>query len=84
VKLRSDQPSGASNQKGRSESERTNRRNASPAGSWLQEYWSAKGFTDLPDGQCPHGRNWELHVRGSRRKLKAAILESPPPKARKG
>ena len=54
-----------------------------PSGKLVAGYWSAKGFLPLPDGQCCCGRNWEVHAAGSRRKLKAAILDSSAVKARK-
>ena len=44
---------------------------------------SAKRFPPLRDGQSWCGRNWEEHASGSRRKLKAAILNSSAEKARK-
>ena len=43
----------------------------------------AKGFFPLPDGQGQHGRTGESTCWVSRRKLKAAILESSAVKARK-
>ena len=43
---------------------------------------SAKGLLPLPDGQCRCGRT-EMHAAGSRRKLKAAILDSTAAKVRK-
>ena len=45
-------------------------------------YRSAKGLLPLPDGQC-RCRRTEMHVPGSRRKLKAAILDSTAVKVRK-
>ena len=54
-----------------------------PSGKLVAGFWSAKGFPLLPDGQCWCGRNWEVHAAGSRRKLKAAILDSSTVKARK-
>ena len=45
-------------------------------------YRSAKGLLPLPDGQCRCGRT-EMHAAGSRRKLKAAILDSTAAKVRK-
>ena len=50
-------------------------------GRWLLR--SAKGLLPLPDGQSRCGRDWEVHAAGSRRKLKAAILNSAAEKARK-
>jgi len=43
---------------------------------------AAKGFFPLPNGQCWYGRMGG-HVPNSRRKLKAAILESTGVKVRK-
>ena len=63
---------GASKRKGRSESERTNRRNKSPAGIWLQDSWSAKSLQNYSMASAG-GSNWDGHVPGSRRNLKAAI-----------
>ena len=54
-----------------------------PSVKLVAGFWSAKGFPLLPDGQCWCGRNWEVHAAGSRRKLKAAILDSSTVKARK-
>src|SRR5215471_5354794 len=47
------------------------------------EYWSAKSFLLLLDGQCRCGSNGEMHAPGSRRMLKTAILDSRAAKARK-
>src|SRR5712692_5906686 len=47
------------------------------------DYWSAKSFLLLLDGQCRCGRNGDVHAPGSRRTLKTAILESRAAKARK-
>src|SRR5260370_34486167 len=46
-------------------------------------HWSAKSFFPLVDGQRRCGRNGDKHAPNSRRKLKAAILESRTAKARK-
>ena len=75
---------GASNQEGRSESERTNRRNGLPhEADSSGMVGDAKSFFPLFDGQCRRGRMGIGTCRISRRKWKAAILESPAVKARK-
>ena len=45
-------------------------------------YRSAKGWLPLADGQC-RCRRTEMHAPGSRRKLKAAILDSTAAQVRK-
>ena len=81
--LRSGQPSEASNQKGRSESERTSRRKQAPHEA------DSSGHLELPRVflLCPMASADTEELRrtywGSRRKLKAAILESTAVKVRK-
>jgi hypothetical protein len=73
---------GASNQEGRSQSERSNRRNSSPHEADSRMFGDAKVFHHLPDGQC-RDRRMGKHVSGLPAELKAAILESWIAKARK-
>ena len=81
--LRSGQPSEASKQKGRSESERTSRRKQAPHEA------DSSGHLELPRVflLCPMASADTEELRrtywGSRRKLKAAILESTAVKVRK-
>jgi hypothetical protein len=54
---------GASNQEGRSQSERSNRRNSSPHEADSRMLGDAKVFHHLPDGQC-RDRRMGKHVSG--------------------
>jgi hypothetical protein len=75
---------GASNQEGRSESERISRRNRGTRVKLIcGGVGEAKWFLRSHDGQCRYGRTGARTYRISRRKLKAAILESTAVKVRK-
>jgi hypothetical protein len=74
----------ASNQEGRSESERIRRRNLVPRVKLIcGTVGEAKWFPPFHDGQCRGGSTGISTSRISRRKLKAAILESTAVKVRK-
>jgi len=75
---------GASNQEGRSESERISRRNRGTRVKLIcGGVGEAKWFLRSHDGQRRYGRTGACTYRISRRKLKAAILESTAVKVRK-